>query len=361
MWFGALGVMLIAGLLLGMAVRSKISKPLGPALALDTATAFTPAASQPTQAQPVLVETMPGEEVQSVRELPDTPTALAPLPVCGGPPQMLILATGADTSDYMYGLADVIRIVRVDFLNPGVTVVSLPRDLWVEIPGIEDRYGYTHGKLNQAYLFGAPGMGYYDGPAGGPGLLARTIQLNYGLTVDRYVAGNMETFVRLVDALGGIDVELPYDVDGGDLEGGEGLGYYPAGVHHLNGAEALAFARIRAKYGDLQRQENQSLVLSAVAKKLLSPSTLPMVPELIASFQKSVLMDLSPEEIAQLTCLLRYLNEDNLTMTQLPAEIYTLDMIYSPIFKEGTSILDADPLVIRDYLDRFARGEWPEP
>jgi hypothetical protein len=76
---------------------------------------------------------------------------------------MLVLAAGADSNDYLYGLSDVIRIARLDFVEPSITVVSLPRDLWVEIPGIEQPYGYTHGKLNQAYFFGGPGMGYYDG------------------------------------------------------------------------------------------------------------------------------------------------------------------------------------------------------
>ena len=54
--------------------------------------------------------------------------------------------------DYLYGLADEIRVVRVDFVTPKVTVLALPRDLWVEIPEIEDAYGITHGKLNQAYF-----------------------------------------------------------------------------------------------------------------------------------------------------------------------------------------------------------------
>jgi LCP family protein required for cell wall assembly len=247
----------------------------------------------------------------------------------------------------------------VDFVHPSITVVSLPRDLWVEIPGIEQASGYTHGKINQAYLFGAPGMGYYDGPAGGPGLLARTIQHNYGLAVDHYAAGNMQTFVQVIDALGGIDIELEQDVDGGELDGGEGLGYYPAGTHHLSGEQALKFARIRAKYGDLQRQENQSIVLRAVAKKLLTPAVFPKIPQLVESFQDSVLLDLSPEQIVQLTCLFSRAGQENLVFTQLPGELYTLGSIYSPIFGQFTSIVEADPAAIRDYLQKFAAGEWP--
>ena len=70
---------------------------------------------------------------------------------------MTILAVGSDQRGdvYNYGLGDVIRLVRVDFLSPRVTIMSFPRDLYVEIPGISDHYNITHGKLNQAYLYGS--------------------------------------------------------------------------------------------------------------------------------------------------------------------------------------------------------------
>jgi anionic cell wall polymer biosynthesis LytR-Cps2A-Psr (LCP) family protein len=91
---------------------------------------------------------------------------------------MTVLALGIDGSfDYRYGISDVIRVVRVDFVTPKVTVLSLPRDLWVEIPEIENSYNITHGKLNQAYFYGTPGMGYK-----GPGRAQdqRTLDLNFG-------------------------------------------------------------------------------------------------------------------------------------------------------------------------------------
>ena len=123
---------------------------------------------------------------------------------------MFVLGVGADSGqDYRYGLADVIRVARIDFIIPRVTMLAMPRDLWVEIPEINTKYDITHGKLNQAYFYGGPGMGYYDGPGGAPGLLARTLDLNFGLRVDHYGAVNMQTFVKIVDAVGGIDIYLP--------------------------------------------------------------------------------------------------------------------------------------------------------
>lgn len=170
--------------------------------------------------------------------------------LCGGSDPRVFLVVGSDSRDdsYLYGLADFIRLVRVDFQEPHITILSLPRDLWVEIPEIEDHYDITHGKLNQAYLYGGPGMGYYDGPEEGPGLFARTIETNFDLEVDGYLAINMVTFVKVVDALGGIDLTLPEAIDGrpGGSQGNEEQ-FFQAGEHHLAGIEALRLARISNK------------------------------------------------------------------------------------------------------------------
>src|SRR4030042_2907954 len=135
--------------------------------------------------------------------------------LCGGPSEMTILVVGSDEreNDYLYGLADSIRIIRIDFTIPKVMILDIPRDLWVDIPDIADHYGITQGKLNQAYFFGNPGMGYYDGPGEGPGLLARTLDLNYGLHVDHYLAVDRKTFVDFINAVGGIDMQLNSLID----------------------------------------------------------------------------------------------------------------------------------------------------
>ena len=93
-----------------------------------------------------------------------------PLP-CGRSSPLFILLVGSDSRQdtYKIGLSDSMRVIRVDFTEPRVQVMTFPRDLYVEIPEIEDHYGITHGKLNQAYLYGNPGYGYYDGPGRGTG------------------------------------------------------------------------------------------------------------------------------------------------------------------------------------------------
>jgi len=275
---------------------------------------------------------------------------------------MTILAVGADSGiDYLYGLADVIRIVRVDFTIPKVTVLSMPRDLWVALPDIEGNpYGITHGKLNQAYFYGGPGMGYYHGPGAGPGLLARTLDHNFGLRVDHYGAVNMQTFVKIVDAVGGIDIYLPYDVDGRPIDAKtEDMGYFTAGQHHFSGEEALRFARIRKKYNDFTRMDHQNMVICALKAKITDPSVLPKIPKIISAFQGSVLTDLSPEQMTQLACLAPKLKRENLLFTSLPQEILEPARVYSPQQKGETFIVEADFEVIRAYVARFMAGTWP--
>jgi polyisoprenyl-teichoic acid--peptidoglycan teichoic acid transferase len=213
-----------------------------------------------------------------VLSIAPTPT---PAPVCGGPPAMFVLLIGSDSrsDSYSAGLADAIRVVRVDFVRPGLSYLAFPRDLYVEIPGIESHGGITHGKLNQAYLYGNPAFGYSDAPGQGPGLLATTLDHNFGVHVDHYVAVNLQAFARIVDQLGGLDLNLPYTVDGRAARSADQDRYFPAGQLHLNGYRTMLLARMRPN-GDLERLRTQNLILQAFANKLLSPATLPKLPAL---------------------------------------------------------------------------------
>lgn len=284
-------------------------------------------------------------------------TPAAP-PRCGGPRVMTILAIGSDTrsTGYTWGLSDVMRIVRVDFVTPRVTVLDFPRDLWVQIPYISDNLnGQDHEKLNQAYLYGNPGDGfkYWDDPSAGPGLLARTLDLNFGVKVDHYLAVNMKTFVRMVDAVGGIDVTLDKSVDGSNDP------LFRAGAHHLDGTHALALARNRVD-GVFSRGENQNIVLCALQKKLTSPSVIGKIPDLVESFQDSVQTDLSPKIMSQLACLGTQLPRENITLYSFPENLFTGTRIYDPVFKKGVFIWDADFLVLRNYVAQFQAGSWPD-
>jgi LCP family protein required for cell wall assembly len=185
-------------------------------------------------------------------------------------------------------------LVRVDSVNPKVTVLEIPRDLWVEIPDIADNLdGQDHEKLNQAYLYGNHGFGYTDDPAQGPGLLARTLTLNFGTNIAHYAAVNMQTFVKIVNAVGGIDVTLPETVDGRTATDTNKRLLFSQGTHHLDGISALTLARIRIE-GTFARADNQNRVLCALRDKLTSGDVVTRIPELIQSFQDAIQTDSSP-------------------------------------------------------------------
>ena len=274
---------------------------------------------------------------------------------------MHILAVGSDArgDHYNYGLADVIRLVRVDFVNPRVTVLEFPRDLWVEIPDIADNLnGQDHEKLNQAYLYGNRGFGYTDDPAQGPGLLARTLTLNFGTNIDHYAAVNMRTFEKIINAVGGVDVTLPEPVDGRTAEDTNKRLLFEDGTHHLNGIQALTLARIRIE-GTFARADNQNRVLCALRDKLVSPDIITKIPQLITSFQDAIQTDLSPAQLGQLACLGAQLGSGDIVFASFPQEHFMATRIYDPVFKGRTFIWDVNFNILRDYVAGFNEGTWP--
>jgi LCP family protein required for cell wall assembly len=361
------GGIIIAGLLIGIPLYQKWNQPLGESLALPTVTVSNPEAAstkapvegEGSSAEPSLTPLQP-ETPLPTETATAIPTA-TPEPLCGGPATMTVLALGIDSraDSYLYGLADVIKVVRVDFITPKVTVMSLPRDLWVTIPGIE-QYGVTAGKLNQSYFYGTEGMGYYGGPGGAPGLMARTLQDNFGLTVDHYGTVNMVTFTRMVDAVGGIDVYLPNDVDGRPVDDKtEDMGYFYAGVNHFNGDAALRFSRIRKTDTVFNRMDRQTQVICALKDKLLQPSVIGDIPELIASFQGSVVTDLSPAQMGQLACLLPKLNDENIIFGGIPEEELTQSRQWDDRLGNYTFVWEIENQKVRDYIGQFEAGTWP--
>lgn len=276
---------------------------------------------------------------------------------------MFLLLIGSDSrgDSYQYGLADMIRIARVDFVNAKVTVLEFPRDLWVEIPDIADNLnGQDHEKLNQAYLYGNPGFRYTTDPAQGPGLLARTLALNFGTQIDHYAAVNMRTFVNIVNAVGGIDVYLPESVDGRTAEDLSSRLVFPAGNLHLMGDRALTLARIRIE-GGFVRAENQNRVLCALRDELVSPAIVENLPALIQSFKDNIQTDLSPEQIGQLTCIGTKVEAGDIRFVDFPEDLFNVTREYDAVFGKEVSILKTDFDILREYVAQFNEGTWPPP
>jgi LCP family protein required for cell wall assembly len=348
-------------------------KPLGPALNLPTYTA--PIAQPSLNATQVSLPLgsnasttiQPDTTSQAVSAgQPSQPTVTqAPTsqPLCSGPSTMTLLVIGSDarSSGYMYGLADSIHVMRIDFSVPNVMVVDFPRDLWVEIPGISAHHGITNGKLNQAYLFGNPGMGYYDGAGEGPGLLAQTLDFNYGMRVDHYIAVNRQTFVKMIDAVGGVDVTLKSAVD---LNSSHGTPdprlVLPAGTSHLDGEIALKLASNRVPT-TFQRMKYEKLILSALREKLLTPEMLPKLPLLAARFIGSVQTDLSVGDISSLICIAQAIPKENIMADSFPQEMFASDVTYDENRNVTTYVDTVDVAKLRAMVADFMNGIWPMP
>jgi LCP family protein required for cell wall assembly len=232
---------------------------------------------------------------------------------------------------------------------------EFPRDLWVRIPYIaDDQDGLDHAKLNMAYYFGTPERGYWHDPSGGQGLLSLTLDINFGMEADHYAVVDMHTFEEIVDAVGGVDINVP------DLQTSYNTGK-PIGNYHLNGADALKLSRHR-KEGVFARASNQNLVLCALREKLLSPGVVPQIPKLINSFKDNIQTDFTPEQLGQLACLGAKLPSENIAFSSFPEELFTQSRIKpDPYFDNpnGTFVWDVDFAILRKYVKRFNAGTWP--
>ncbi|MEE4193795.1 MAG: LCP family protein [Anaerolineae bacterium] len=263
------------------------------------------------------------------------------VPAAGEKNEWIFLAIAIDYrgENYVYGLADVIRLVRVDFDHAQINVVSLPRNLLVNVP--TNRIQAENPiLLNQAYFFGSEGMQKYSGSGYGAGALAETIQANFGITVDHYVVINFGGFIQIIDALGGIEVNLPKEIKA------EKEVLFPAGVQTLTGEEALKLARTRTNYSDMERMDHQNLILQAIFRKLTDPSVIYQLPELVNTLKGSVLTDVSPEQILTLINLLPRLREEKIGYASPSADLMTPDKQYIPSVRYEMQILRWDARLI---------------
>ena len=328
-------------------------RPLGPALDYPTPWKLPATWTVPPGTPPATITFAP-----TLRFETDTPAS--PFLSCTNLPTMTILAIGNDSrsDDYRYGRADVIRAVRVDFRAQRVTVLTFPRDLWVKIPDVRDNLGTDRQKLNTAYTYGNPGLHFWDHPSQGPGLLARTLDLNFGLKADHYVAVSMNVFVEVVDALGGLDITLPEGIDGRTNSDRSQRLVFPAGPQHLTGEQALTLGRIR-NVSTFTRSKHQNQVMCALQKEIENPETLLKMPAIISSFRDNIQTDLTPEQISQLACLGTTMPRSNILFASFPRELFKPGEVYDPVLKLNEFIWEADFDTLRDYVSQFSAGTWP--
>jgi LCP family protein required for cell wall assembly len=215
-----------------------------------------------------------------------------------------ILLLGSD-DDGKYNfpavLTQVMMVVHIDTVNNSVYMVSIPRDSWVYLPDI----GGMH-KIDQAFEFAASQHNSFDD---GVREARLTVEKDYGITIDRYAWVGLSGFAKVIDTLGGIDIDVTHPIvddsypddthaNPNDPYALERL-YLAPGPQHLSGLQALEYVRSRHAdlVGDIGRTERQQQVLEALKKKLNVTSVLTNLPQLLTDLQNQVYTDLSEQEI----------------------------------------------------------------
>jgi polyisoprenyl-teichoic acid--peptidoglycan teichoic acid transferase len=195
---------------------------------------------------------------------------------------------------------DSIMVATLDPVGMTAAVLSIPRDLWVEIPG------YENDTINTANFRGDA----YNYPGGGPALAVKTVEYNFGIKVDYYVRMDFTAFEKIIDTLGGIDINNPEAIDDPEYPD-SACGFEPftlsAGPHHLNGHNALRYARTRHNSTDIARGERQQQVVLAVLKRVKDPTVLPALlsqgPGLYQTLNDNVKTNLTLDQIVSLGLL----------------------------------------------------------
>ncbi len=223
------------------------------------------------------------------------------------------------------GRSDTNVLVRVDATKPRITTLAVPRDLWVKIPG------YGENRINTAHFFAEAAE-----PGSGPAHAMLTFQQDFGVPVTYYLRVRLEGVPGLIDAMGGVTVDLPEPMAG-----------YEAGKYHLDGTKALAFIRDRKGTDDFFRMDQGELFIKAAAQEMLNPLTWPRLPLIYAAFQKTVDTNLSTWQLANIGLTVARLGPANIESNVLPRE-YTTNSIIN-----GAMVLLPNWGLIRPLIDQL--------
>ncbi len=174
------------------------------------------------------------------------------------PQPIHILLLGVDRAPRrsFVGRTDTIMLMRADSREPYVGLLSIPRDLWVEIPG------EGQGRINAAHY-----IAEINQPGTGGAAAKLVVSQAFGVPVHYYVRVRFQGLRGFVNALGGVTLNLPQETGG-----------LPAGEHHLDGKAALDFVRYRATDDDFQRMARGQLFVRALLREMLKPKTWPNLP-----------------------------------------------------------------------------------
>lgn len=267
-------------------------------------------------------------------------------PEWNGVDRVSILIMGKDYRDWEQGVGaprtDTMMLASVDPVSRTAGMISIPRDLWVEIPGFE------HGRINTAYSLGEQ----FDYPASeghpgrGPGLAMRTVENLLGIPIQFYAVIEFSAFERMIDEIGGIDVLVPERMKISPI--GRMSLWLEAKPYHLDGAEALAYARARnTEGGDFDRAQRQQQVILSIRDRVLGfhnlPTLIARAPTLYNELAGGVSTNMSLDQMIALGALAIQIPPENIRRGVIgPPQMVTLETL-----PDGQQVLRPVPDQIR--------------
>ena len=223
-----------------------------------------------------------------------------------------VMIMGVDERADDVGRSDTLMIATLDPDKNQAALLSVPRDTRVKIKG----YGFD--KINAAYAYG------------GRKLTQETIESLLNTHIDHYIKINVHGFTKIIDALGGIDIDVEkrmYYEDPWDDDGGLYIDLQP-GMQHMDGKTAITYVRYRDEEGDIGRIKRQQNFMKAVMDKLVSPTIIPKLPAIVSAVSDSVETDMSVSEILSFLGTLQDAKDNGLKSEMLPGK---------PVYIEGIS------------------------
>ena len=263
-----------------------------------------------------------------------------------GSERVTVLLMGLDFRDWEAGddapRTDSMILLTIDPLSKTAGMLSIPRDLWVTIPG------FQYDRINTAYRNGV----IYQLPGGGPGLAVETVEQLIGVEIDYYAQIDFNVFVRIIDEIGGlkIDITEPIKID---VIGPKPPKTLETGVQVLPGDVALAYARARhTDGGDFDRAQRQQQVILGVRERILSYNLIPILLTkstiLYTELAAGVKTDMSLENAIDLGILAMNIPEENIRRGVIGSE-----QIIFYTTPDGDQVLKPLPdqiRILRDYV-----------
>lgn len=246
--------------------------------------------------------------------------------------KVTVMIMGVDRRQDDVGRSDTLMVATLDPDKNQAALLSIPRDTRVKIKG----HGFD--KINAAYAYG------------GHKLTQQTVETLLNTNIDHYMLIDINGFVKIIDALGGIDIDVekrmvyddPWDDNGGlhiDLKPGE---------QHMDGKTAVTYVRYRDEEGDIGRIKRQQKFMKAIMDKLVSPSVIPKLPSIVSAVYDTVETDMSIGEILSFLSTLKDARDNGLKSEMVPGKpVYIDDVSYwIPDIKKTRQIV-ADTLGIK--------------